>query len=423
MRNVIPPDQWVKGRYSKWDDWQMDFRRSDEVYDWGKENRKAVSDKKIENQKSLSDSSYKTYKSDFHSICRLAGKLSGKTKITQIKPNDMYQAFKYLKEEAIHKKEISPYTVRKYDDAVHFFVKYSKESGVYKNQMRIGDKRKIEEILKDKSTYRKAKDSKVAPLMRDDVNKIVKELEKSRSPYKNQAIDALHLEFLTGKRISSILNAKAGNYKSDLDMFKTVGDKGNKTNPTFMLRVEAKQILDRLSQGKKAGTHLFTMKHGNNVKDKNKRNQDKSVESMYKTVDNLLNNTIKKMVKKGALVPPEGKKFTTHSFRKGHAVENSIQYVRTFNTYTLAKNELERRQKIDPGLTKRINSELVNIRAKHKIKENAKKREFTYLELIKLLISTDINHSRVSVVRFYSDLSQEEFKEALKYADTERPSD
>lgn len=377
----------------------MNFKKSNKVWEWLDKQQIGFSDKKKENGSGLSDRTVAKYKYDFNRLMKLVESETGKTDPMKVKPNDVYRIIDKMVEEYKAGKTANASFLRGIDDSLHAFKEASKASGVFKRELRLGDKKKIQETLNQEKVYRRASDTSVMKATREEIEKVVRELEKSTSPAKDVAIKALKLEFETGRRISAILRSQVGNYDEKSGQYVTYGDKGGKDNESFFLTPGARDILNTVTRKedgskKSDGDMMFKIKYTQH-RDPNKIGQDKSVESMRKQVSSLIQSAAKR-----AGVNREELTFSSHSCRKGFADERATFYITTM-TPEERKDELERRKNLNENLSKRIDKVLEHIKSKFKIEENAKKREFTNTEIVKLLVSTDINHSRIDVMRYY----------------------
>lgn len=164
--------------------------------------------------------------------------------------------------------------------------------------------------------------------------------------------------------------------------------------------------MDKLTAGKSDRSAIHVIKYSENHPDPNKRGQDKGVTAMRKEMSALIKEAAEE-----AGVNYEEAKFSSHSCRKGYAEERAIDYLKMGEAD--GRKELERRRQLDPNLDARIEKVMDNIKSKFKIKANAAKREFTHKEVVQLLVSTDINHSRKDVMRYY--LTEEFWKSVQSY--------
>lgn len=381
----------------------MNFKKSDKVWEWLDKKKVGFSKKKIENESALADSSVLKYKQTFERVMHLVEEKTGKTDPMKVKPNDVYGVVKDLIEEYKGGKKENASFLRGIDDSLHAFKEASKASGTYSREIRLGDKRVISGMLNEEKVYRHAKDTTVQVGTREDTEKVIAEIQKMRitPEAKQTAISCLRLELETGRRVHAILSTKVDNYDAVKGQFASYGDKGGKDNISYFLTPTARSILDKHSlnakgEKKSDGDMMFKIKYTQH-KDPKKQGQDKSVDAMYKQISNYIKVAAQRA---GVNREEEGKKFSSHSTRKGFANERADFYISTM-TAAERRDELERRRRENPDLDKRVQNVLDNIKAKFKIEKNAKKREFTDVEIVKLLVSMDIDHSRIDVMRYY----------------------
>ncbi len=379
-----------------------------------KETSFAVSEAKQERGAGYSNRTVDKYKYDFHRAMKIVEEKTGKNDPNKVRPNDIYNfVYAPMIEEYKQGKTEHASFLRGLDDALHAFAQASKASGVYKREIRTCDKRKTSQMLNENKVFRYSKDTTVMQATREDKEKVVEQLllmkEKTNSEGKKQKIDAainvLDLELATGRRISALLRSHVDNYDKETGQYTTFGDKGGKDNESYFLTSEAKEILDRVTEGKNGGAMIFTIKYSKNHPDPNKRGQDKPVESMRKEVSALIKDAAEK-----AGVNRDGQKFSSHACRKGFAEERALDYIKNMSADE-RRAELQRRRDIDPRFNARIEKVMDHIKSKFKNKTKAANRQFTDKEIIQLLVSSDINHSRKDVMRYYLG---EEFWESVE---------
>lgn len=381
----------------------MNFKKSDKVWEWLDKQKVGFSKKKIENESALADESVSKYRTDFNRLMKLVEDKTGKRDPMKVRPNDVYEVVKDLVVEYQDGKKANASFLRGIDDALHAFKESSKASGTFSRELRLGDKRVISGMLNEGKVYRRARDTTVQVGTREDTEKVIAEIEKMRiTPQAKQtAISCLRLELETGRRIGAILSTKVDNYDAVKGQFVSYGDKGGKDNISYFLTPTAKLILDKHSLNEKGkeksgGDMMFKIKYTQH-KDPKLKGQDKSVKAMYKQVSNYIKIAAQRA---GVNREEEGQKFSSHATRKGFANERADHYIEHM-TAAERRAELDRRRAADPDLDKRVASVLDNIKKKFKIDENAKSREFTDIEVVKLLVSMDIDHSRIDVMRYY----------------------
>lgn len=369
----------------------MDFKRSDKVWEWLDKEKVGFSKRKQERGSALADSSVEKYKTDFNRMMNFVEAETGKTDPMRVTPNDVYKVIDKLIVEFHEGATEHASFLRGVDDALHAFKESSKKSGVFKREIRLGDKRKISQKLNEEKVFRKSEFSTVLQGNRESLNKVLDELDKMKSPAVQVAKDVLKLEFETGRRISAILRSKVENYDKSMEQYISYGDKGGKNNESYFLSKVAREVLDRATDGKSKGDMMFKVKYTQN---KERKGQDKKVQNIRKQISGLIKTAARR-----AGVNLGKKTFSSHSCRKGFAKEKAMEYAKL--TPEERKNELDRRRALDPKLDKQIDKVLENIKGKFKNKDKAELREFTDQEILRLLVSTDINHSRLDVLRYY----------------------
>ncbi|MDZ4507699.1 hypothetical protein ORM40_23785 [Bacillus cereus] len=369
----------------------MNFKKSDKVWEWLDKQHVGFSDRKKERKSALADSAVEKYKTDFNRMMKMVEVETGKNDPMKVKPSDVYKVIDKLIAE-FHAGETQHASfLRSVDDSLYAFKEASKASGVYKREIRLGDKRKISEKLNEEKVFRKSEFSTVLQGNRESLNKVLDELDKMKSPAVQVAKDVLKLEFETGRRISAILRSKVENYDKVTEQFVSLGDKGGKNNESYFLSKGAREILDRVTKDKSKGDMMFKIQYTQN---KERKGQDKKVQNIRKQISGLIKTAARR-----AGVNLGKKTFSSHSCRKGYAKERAMEYAKM--TPEQRKNELDRRRALDPKLDKQIDKVLENIKGKFKNKDKAELREFTDQEILRLLVSTDINHSRLDVLRYY----------------------
>jgi integrase len=393
----------------------MNLTKSDMVWEWlikqqlkgeketGEKPLKSFSKRKRERGSGLALGAIEKYKSTFNKWMEIVEKKTGKDDPIKVRPNDTYAIVQELILE--YKNGVTSLSsfLRGLDDALHAFKEASKVSGVYKKEIRLGDKRIISSMLNKEKVFRRAKDTSVMQATREDMEKVVVEIERSRANQqaKDVAITVLKLEFATGRRVRALLRSKVGNFNPLMEQFVSFGDKGGKDNESFFLTFEAKSILEQLvlkpdGTKKKDGDMMFKIQYSQH-KDAKKNGQDKKVDAMYDQIARIIRNSAKRA---GVNRIEDNLYFSSHSCRKGFGVQRADFYIKNM-TKNEREIELERRRQLDPKLSERIDKVMENIKGKFKIKQNADKRVFTDIEIVKLLVSTDINHSRIDVMRYY----------------------
>lgn len=341
-------------------------------------------------KKRLADRTIQTYRDVVKAYANYLHRTYDISDIAKAKPRHAYE---YMdKQIAMYQagdQGVSAFTLRRFAHALHAFREASAETGVYKGKLKLGDKRELLAKLNDRGIYRRSAASKTLKAQHDDYMKVHKQLQASRSP--NAALIAnIHLvQRYIGARITEAMSMQ----KQDLTFHKngklTIRIKG-KGGLVHFITVDHKPTIRLLKEqvnGKKDGAPIFQMK--------NKKGQDKSITAAVKALkENIRLAAIR------AVVDQDGKKYTTHSARKAFAQEQMKRYARM--TVRQLQREIANRIAADPTLKKKVDQTLRNVRAKLTTTSPNKNRELNHKELCTWLVSTDLGHGRLDVVRYYA---------------------
>lgn len=296
------------------------------------------------------------------------------------------------------------------------FREATKTTGVFKYQVKCGNKEEILKDYKDRGLQRKSSDSKRLIPTQSECREVLENLErKNESNNKQEYINAAKLQYLTSARIEGSVSITAGDVKFDVAGYAAMVrycEKGKHTRhvPIYHHEKEAIELLKGLTAGKEDGTPLVRIK---NREDANGIERDKSKkESIKQFSDNVS--------RAGAGVTErhkhENKKFSNHSFRSGFAVGRMDMYAN--QKPSDLKKEIKRRIEYDnmleenqkSHLQKKYQSYLKSIRNKIarsekdpiKKQELRKERELNHKEMCLWLTSIDLGHGRGDIVRFYA---------------------
>lgn len=375
----------------------MEFNKIDSVFDWMiKNNVTGFSKGKMERGAGLDRDTVKKYKYELHTMYKNIQEwkleYEGKkiTDPTRIKQKDVLDYIDRGMEDYKNGNMSVAYHLHALDDAIHAFTSHAVSSGQFKYFSSLPKKEKIAEMLKVNKVYRVAAETTIFPNTRDEVKVVCDELRSMKTPAGEVAADALWAEFTSGRRISATLRHKAGNFNSENQTLISIGDKGNKTNFTG-LTDEAAEHYAKLTEAKKDGTAVFSIKYKHGPK----KGQDKSVEEMRKQVTSLINEACKRIKKKKGVEIT----VTSHGARKGFAQERATELLQKSKAELV--KELDRIKAQDPKISRKIDNVLVNIKSKIKNDDYRNRREFTRKELVVLVTSCLINHSRLDVMRYY----------------------
>lgn len=344
-------------------------------------------------KKRLADRTIQTYRDVVIAYANYLFRTYGISDIAKAKPR---QAYEYMdKQIALYESgdsSVSAFTMRRFAHALHAFREASAVTGVYKAKLKLGDKRELLAKLNERRIYRRSAASKTLKAQHSDYIKVQKQLQASKSP--NAAIIAsIHqIQRYVGARITEAISVR----KQDLTFQKngklTIRIKG-KGGLVRFVTIDHKPTIALLKEqvaGKQDGAPVFRMK--------NSKGQDKTIKAAVKALkENIRLAAIR------ANVDQNGKKYTTHSARKAFAQEQMNIYAH--KTIRQLQREIGNRITADPALKKKYDQTLRNVRAKLTESSPNKNRDLNHKELCTWLVSTELGHGRLDVLRYYASYS------------------
>jgi hypothetical protein len=378
----------------------VDYTKVDNVFMWMKtEQITGFSKRKIENNSGLANGTVDKYKFELHTMYNYIEDnpqhFNNVQDVIKLKPKDY---FKYCEMRIAEYREGNKgvaYHLRALDDAMYAFNQCAVDSGEYQYKFKFPKKDKWSKKLNDEKVYRKGKETTVKAASRKDVEAVCSRLREIKSPAAQVAADVLWGEFVSGRRINAQLRHKAGDFNKEEGSLTSYGDKGGKDNFGFLCP-EAIDHFTKLTmkvngERKSAGAPMIQLPYQLG----DKAGQDKSIDNMRKHLSGLIKQVSDELYKEGKI----DNRVTSHGARKGFAQEEAF--------YLLHKSKKELQVHLDAiaaqdsKLRGKFDNVLKNIRSKFKVETNGEKRQFTKKELVSLIVSTSINHSRIDVMRYY----------------------
>lgn len=335
--------------------------------------------------KRLSDSTIKTYRDTVLTYNRW---LEDKYNISIDKAKAKH-AYEYLqsKIDAYKSGDGSAFTVKKIPHALHTMFACSKDSGVFDYVVKAGDKQQMLDSIKEQGVFRRAAESHSLKANREDWLKVQNTLATQKTHYKDYILNVHEAQNQLGLRVHEAVKMQ----KKDID-FKngvlTVKGKGGLVRKVPIQDKDYLKKLESLCKGKKNGSEVFRVQ--------NKKGNPPSKEDRKKIVQEA--------VKKAAIdsgVNRDGKTYTTHSARKAYAQER-VNELKKMSEKDMEKYFAKVCKK-NPAVRNGKNRLLTNIRKKFKNKKNARKRVLTKKEMILFLVSCEIGHFRLDVMRYYCE--------------------
>ncbi|WP_096201858.1 site-specific integrase [Bacillus sp. FJAT-45350] len=341
-------------------------------------------------KKQLADRTVETYRNVVQAYANYLYREHGVYDIARAKPRYAYDFIdKQIKEYKCNDPTVSAYTMRRFAHALHSFYEASKVTGVFRGNVKVGDKREILKRITAAGIFRKSIDSKTLKASHSDYAKVQSEILKLRSP-NTDVISKIHqTQRYLGARITEAISLKKSDltYLDDGSLLVRIKGKGGLVRFVTTKHKDTICMLENQVMGKKEGAPVFQVK--------NTYQQDKSIRHSKKLVEeNIRKAALNANVDRG------GKKYTSHSARKAYAQYQMDNYCNM--TKHQLKQEVAAKINLDPYLKVKFNTTIKNIRAKVK-SEIRTKRRLTHKELCLWLTSVDLGHGRIDVVRYYAD--------------------
>ena len=352
--------------------------------EWNQWNEKA------QQIRTISDGTKKTYSDDVKAVIREANRLFGITRFKELTP-EMTQ---HLIINKINRGE-SAQTIRKMVHALEFFQTHATQTGAFKeNQINITNHASNLQLLKDNNVIRRSSDSHRYRATKEESIKVIEEMAKV-DPF---LADIAKYQLLTGFRVSEAIRQQEKNINVAPDRVKSEKAKGGLTNVIAIdhLNQEEKQFLNDLKNKADEETGRI-FERQTKIKD----DRYKSDERIRQEVTKLAHECAKNLGIGGA-----GKTFSSHSFRGAFALERVKFYAKNAS---VIDQIIADKIKEQPRLKQKYKN--FEDRIKNHTK-NPKAYEIQPYQKIQWALSTDLNHSRQDIARFY--ISVEQIKDELK---------
>lgn len=340
-------------------------------------------------KKRLADRTIQTYCDVVKAYTNYLYREHGIADISRAKPRHAYEYIE--KQIAAYKsgdKNVSAYTMRRFVHAIHAFREASAVTGVYKSKVKIGDKREILARLNEEGVVRRSRDSKTLMACHEDYAAVHLQLLSSHSPNADVIAHIHQIQRYVGARISEAVSLRKQDiaFHSNDWMTVTIKGKGGLIRHVDVSHKSTIELLRRLTEDKKEAAPVFQMK--------NSKGQDKSIKQAVKSLKENIRTAANR-----AGVDRSGKTYTSHSARKAFAQARMDMYAEA--TTSKLHREIARRIAADPSLKMKYERTLQNVRAKLAPSSRNKNRELNHKELCAWLVSTDLGHGRLDVIRYY----------------------
>ncbi|HFU6605911.1 TPA: recombinase XerD [Bacillus pacificus] len=353
----------------------------DRVFDYIASEKISFQESKQENESALASTSVDSYGDIVKTYDRWLQEHHG-ISIDRAKPRHFYE---YMEQKVVDYQNGngSAWTLRKIPHAIHAFQEASALSKVFKHKCKVGDKRVVLNSLTERGIFRRAKDSKSLKANDADFQKIQERVASCRSIYKEYVSNVHESQRQITLRIHEAvkLQVRDINFKTGVV---TVNGKGGLIRD---VKVRSKNYLEKLRglcAGKKPGADVF--------RTQNKKGDPPSREHRMAIAKERI-----RIAAEQAGVCRNGKRYTTHSGRKAYSQER-FEEMKKYSQRRVQK-EFDKLCK-NKRIKQKADEALNDIRKKIK-PENRDKREFTNQERILFMISCEIGHFRLNVMRYY----------------------
>jgi integrase len=375
--------------------------------------RRAQWDGKGKKPGGMSKNTCKTYSDLIKSLLRDANQRYGIADISKLNEGMVNQIVQdriddYHSNANLHEAS----NLKTYSAAIKAFNLGVQETNIFKNEKKftIADPDEIRETLKENNVFRR---SNASPVLRATPKECLEVLENIKA--KGYDTDTRKIAYLAGKisletggRISAILRLRAGDINIGDNKITFIDDKGGLTR-TVEIDKETSLFLHQLKQGKNENQRLFTPKRSDGTF-KSVKETRKEVSSIISDAGSHLARTEQVRIKDRdgnvKWVDVE-RNFTTHSFRKGFAVERTQEYLDKFTTKKELDDYVAARIAENPKLKEKLNT----VRDKINESRTGKSRDLKISEYAIFFTSVDLGHFRNTVITaFYTT-----FKEVESY--------
>ncbi len=268
---------------------------------------------------------------------------------------------------------------------------------------------RIQKELKEDNVFRYSKATSVLTPKPSETKEVFENIRtqghgmKPSDPYNMRTI-AYHVSKIqeaASGRISNTINLKVEHIKEIKDgkiIFHK--DKGRLSREVVEVKIdkETQRFVERSIQGKNDGDRLFVGKRKDgtflSIKDTRKR-----VSTIVKNAGAHLTREVDITVKdrqgnkKSVTIT---KSFSTHSFRKGFALNRVVMYLDKFKTREAAEQYIRERSRDNPKIWNKYKREINRLN-----RDRNTPREMTRLEMSYYMTSVDLGHFRLGIVENY----------------------
>lgn len=285
----------------------------------------------------------------------------------------------------------SPNTIRNVAHALDYVNKHAVKTRVFKakDNFEITNHSKILETIKENNVKRDYKDSHRYKASGSECREVIEEMKK----YDPYLASIAEYQYLTGFRVSEAISQKAELMDLENGRHHAIKAKGGLNNVVHTNHHDEEEkafLADLKANYDKETGRVFARQKG---KDGNYKSD--------KQIRTALTRLARRCADKLGISGPGGETFSSHCFRGGFAHNRMVHYCQN---HRIIDQIIAEKIGEQPRLREKYNEFEKKIRDKIK-EENRGEREIQTYEKIQWVISTDLNHSRQDVVRFYTSSS------------------
>lgn len=333
----------------------------------------------------ISDGTKQTYFDVGKAVLREAYRRYGITKLKHLTPDKT----KEIIESKISSGE-SAQNIRKTIHALDYIQKHAAKTRVFKEKhsIQLTNHTDMLDMLKDKKVIRRSSDSHRYKATKEECEKVI-ELMQQHNPY---LADIAKYQLLTGFRVSEGIRQTSNNIQIDKDIHYAIGAKGGLDNivHTDHQTEKEKEFMRHLVGNPEQGTNRIF-------------HRQKDIEGNYKSdvqIRKAVTDLASKCAKKLGIGGDNGETFSSHSFRGAFAHSRMEYYARNHQ-------DLDKIIKLKIIEQPRLAKKHANFEKRIKEKcQDPTSRIIQPFEKVQWLVSTDLNHSRQDIVRFYVSSSK-----------------
>lgn len=397
----------------------------DKVFNWAENSKFAVAGKK--KAKGVDESSAKQYREDTKAFMKIYAEKHKQSDISKIDP--------VLGEQLLKEMFPNAYSIKKKLASLDFFQQAALKSGSFKEEVEFANVKSMRTYFKENDIVRRATDSTTMRATHNDIDRVIAEVAKSKSPFKEQTIMALELSRRFGSRISGALEMTGHDLKIEHGELETHHhEKGKKHRwIDFGEDIARIEFAEKIKAG---GEHVIETKDGEvklqfdglRKKEYSPVHEDwRLIKPMrYRSGDNKGNimehevarKRIAKIIEAAAerAGVSDGKKTFSHHSCRGRFTQDRVDFYATKSMdelHDMVEKRINKNHELQEELKKK-GFKTPSVAEKYELmkhrlnwvneeqRRTKEDREPYHKELCLFLASLDTGHYRNDVIRFYA---------------------